>query len=106
MSNNQPLIFGHQPAAVNQPAATQGNFSGRNAKPVSAYINVSLPRSDGSVMKIDRGLRLYFDDKDPGQQQLAEFLQTPEGVEWFRTNMVVSCNVVTDEPKTGFDFGK
>jgi hypothetical protein len=89
-----PQVFG-------QPAVVQGQFgnnAGGNRKEVAAYINISLPRTDGKDGKIDRGLRLYADDA--ASVELAQFLQSPEGIEWFKANAVVTCNILGE--KAGF----
>jgi len=89
-----PQIFGQPPVH-----APTGN--GYQAKKVSAYINIALPRTDGKEGKIDRGLRLYFEN-DTAAKELAEYMQTPEGVEWFKASMVVTCNIVEGSVKAGF----
>ena len=73
-----------------------GNF--RRDRKVDAYINLSLPRTNGQQGKIDRGLRLYFDD--PAQKQLFELLQTEEGVERFKSALIVTCNANTVEKES------
>lgn len=99
----QPLVFGN-PNAIPQQAVTPA-YGRREAKPVGAYINLSLPRTDGKDGKIDRGLRLYFDDNS--QKELAQYLQTPEGIEWFKRNLTIQCNIVDGSaPKAGFAFNK
>lgn len=72
---------------------------GSDYKKADAFINLSLPRADGSTGKVDRGLRLYFDSAD--QKGLAELLQTPEGIERFRSALVITCNYANVE-KAGF----
>jgi hypothetical protein len=98
---NQELVFG-QPVGDNV-APINGTQNKRGSgRAVGAYINIALPRTDGTDGKIDRGLRLYLDDE--AQVNLANALQTPEGLAAFKEKLIVSCNIVTTE-KAGFDLG-
>ena len=77
----------------------------RDVNKPDAYINISLPRADGTNGKVDsRGLRLFF--SRPGEEDLANFLQTEEGIKWFRANAVITCNIVTGVEKAGFAIGQ
>lgn len=98
MSNSTPMVFG-QPSQGNV-EQMPGN---RARKTPDAYINIALPRTDGKDGKIDRGLRLYFDDES--QKGLAEALQTPEGLAAFKEKLIVTCNIVTGQEKAAFDLG-
>lgn len=87
------------PAAQSGSAPVQGR---KEFKKVDAYLNIGLARADGKDGQIGgTGIRLFFNDEDPSVQQLAELLQTDEGVEWFRQNMTIRCNI-TAGPKSGF----
>lgn len=99
-----PLVFGNP--VQTQETNNVTNFRGRQTPTPDAYINLSLPRTDGKDGKLDRGIRLFFSDNDPAQKQLAEYLQTEEGIEWFRRNLHISCNIVGTGPKAGFAFDK
>jgi len=78
-----------------------GNFNDRPAP--DAYINLSLPRTDGQPGKVGQGIKLYFDKS--GEQELANLLQTEEGIKQFREALIIQCNIVTGVEKPGFAIG-
>lgn len=103
--NNPSMAFGDIRTAQNVDSNVTPFNNRRGNKPQpNAYINFYLTRADGTETKIDTGLRLVFSDKDPGQKQLAEILQTEEGKRWFLQNVDVRCVIVSDKPKAAFDF--
>lgn len=74
---------------------------GKQRKQADAFINLALPRAEGGNSKIGDGIRLYFDDA--GQKQLAELMQTEEGIKRFRDAVIITCNYnVPAEKKSGF----
>jgi hypothetical protein len=70
-----------------------------------AYVNLAIQLKDGSTSKLDRGLRLYFDGKNGARHsQLAEMLQTEDGIAKFVSKLVVTCNYAGGDNKAEYDF--
>lgn len=81
----------------------QQQSSGRKQVKAGGFLNLSLSRG-GKLNKVCEGT-LYFDEADPGQMALFEFLQTPEGIEAFRAGVVITANRNVDKgSKAGFDL--
>jgi hypothetical protein len=88
---SQGFVFGQNPAQANNVA--QGNF-----RKAAAFGNCTIPRNDGTQMKVGT-FKFFSDNKE--HVALMELLSTPEGLERFRAALAIDYRVANGENSSG-----